>query len=399
MKVTIEKSWGQALAPEFEKPYFRKLSQQLHGEKAAGCRIYPPGPLIFKAFDLCPLDKVKVVILGQDPYHGQGQAMGLSFSVPDGVPAPPSLKNIFKEIASLFPSQYINIGGDEVETSNWKYCPDCQALMKKMGYSDEKQLMGYFVERLDKIIHKLGKKMGGWHDIVVGNISNDDLVVAWKSRNAMDALDKGFKTIMQPAEYCYMDMKYSLPERGHTWAAVVTMEKIYSFDPTGTFPMTEEQKKLVAEYGSEKAAKDFLREKEAVCIQLLNVHPVRIDSFDDIHKMRMQHRFAACNGKSVDAAFLRFGNQFFGLAYGAAFFERSKSRIERLDVIHNTLALCLDSEAILNGSGNVVRGHTLVLRCFFHKDLPDQKRLCPLVRLSPLFASFFLKIVDHCAAS
>ena len=98
MKVTIEKSWGQALALEFEKPYFRKLSQQLHGEKAAGCRIYPPGPLIFKAFDLCPLDKVKVVILGQDPYHGQGQAMGLSFSVPDGVPAPPSLKNIFKEI-------------------------------------------------------------------------------------------------------------------------------------------------------------------------------------------------------------------------------------------------------------------------------------------------------------
>lgn len=98
MKVTIEKSWGQALAQEFEKPYFQKLSQQLHGEKAAGCRIYPPGPLIFKAFDLCPLDRVKVVILGQDPYHGQGQAMGLSFSVPDGVPAPPSLKNIFKEI-------------------------------------------------------------------------------------------------------------------------------------------------------------------------------------------------------------------------------------------------------------------------------------------------------------
>lgn len=155
------------------------------------------------------------------------------------------LENIFKEIAALFPSQYINIGGDEVETSNWKYCPECQALMKKMGYTDEKQLMGYFVERLDKIIHKLGKKMGGWHDIVVGNISNDDLVVAWKSRNAMDALNKGFKTIMQPAEYCYMDMKYSLPERGHTWAAVVTMEKIYSFDPTGTFPMTEEQKKLV----------------------------------------------------------------------------------------------------------------------------------------------------------
>lgn len=98
MNVVIEKSWGQALAQEFEKPYFCRLVEHLHSEKARGVRIYPPGPSIFKAFELCPLDKVKVVILGQDPYHGEGQAMGLSFSVPDGVPAPPSLKNIFKEI-------------------------------------------------------------------------------------------------------------------------------------------------------------------------------------------------------------------------------------------------------------------------------------------------------------
>ena len=98
MNVIIEKSWGQALAPEFDKPYFQQLARRLHSEKAQGIRIYPPGNCIFKAFDLCPLDKVKVVILGQDPYHGEGQAMGLSFSVPDGVPAPPSLKNIFREI-------------------------------------------------------------------------------------------------------------------------------------------------------------------------------------------------------------------------------------------------------------------------------------------------------------
>ena len=70
----------------------------MHAEKAAGRLIYPPGGQIFRAFDLCPLPDVKVVILGQDPYHGPGQAMGLSFSVPDGVPAPPSLRNIFKEI-------------------------------------------------------------------------------------------------------------------------------------------------------------------------------------------------------------------------------------------------------------------------------------------------------------
>jgi len=100
MNVKIEESWKQALQGEFEKPYFADLVAYLHGEKDRGARIYPPGSQIFKAFDLTPVDQVKVVILGQDPYHGPGQAMGLSFSVPDGVQAPPSLKNIFKEIES-----------------------------------------------------------------------------------------------------------------------------------------------------------------------------------------------------------------------------------------------------------------------------------------------------------
>lgn len=98
MSVRIEPSWASALADEFQKPYFQQLAAQLHAQKAAGKTIYPPGAQIFRAFDLCPVSKVKVVILGQDPYHGPGQAMGLSFSVPRGVPAPPSLKNIFKEI-------------------------------------------------------------------------------------------------------------------------------------------------------------------------------------------------------------------------------------------------------------------------------------------------------------
>lgn len=100
MDVQIEKSWKEALSAEFEKPYFAALVQELHRQKQAGEVIFPPGGQIFKAFELCPLDKVKVVILGQDPYHGYGQAMGLSFSVPQGVEAPPSLKNIFKEIES-----------------------------------------------------------------------------------------------------------------------------------------------------------------------------------------------------------------------------------------------------------------------------------------------------------
>lgn len=98
MEVKIEQSWKNALAAEFEKPYFESLVRFLHQEKASGKRVYPPGSQIFKAFELTPVPEVKVVILGQDPYHGPGQAMGLSFSVPDNVPPPPSLKNIFKEI-------------------------------------------------------------------------------------------------------------------------------------------------------------------------------------------------------------------------------------------------------------------------------------------------------------
>ena len=100
MDVRIEQSWKDALADEFGKPYFESLVRFLHNEKSAGKKIFPPGSQIFRAFDLTPVDKVKVVILGQDPYHGAGQAHGLSFSVPAGVPAPPSLKNIFKEIES-----------------------------------------------------------------------------------------------------------------------------------------------------------------------------------------------------------------------------------------------------------------------------------------------------------
>lgn len=98
MDVKIESSWKQLLKDEFKKPYFRQIVDHIKTEKSQGKIIYPPGPLIFNAFDKTPFGKVKVVLIGQDPYHGVRQAMGLSFSVPDGVPPPPSLVNIFKEL-------------------------------------------------------------------------------------------------------------------------------------------------------------------------------------------------------------------------------------------------------------------------------------------------------------
>lgn len=97
MNVRIESSWGERLSEEFGKSYFKDLVEFVRSEYAQN-KVFPPGRLIFNAFEHCPFEKVKVVILGQDPYHGPGQAHGLCFSVPDGVDFPPSLQNIFKEI-------------------------------------------------------------------------------------------------------------------------------------------------------------------------------------------------------------------------------------------------------------------------------------------------------------
>ena len=97
MNVKIADDWHSVLAPEFEKPYFAELAEFVRSEYSTR-RIYPRGSNIFRAFDKCPFDKLKVVIIGQDPYHGPGQANGLCFSVNDGVAFPPSLQNIFKEV-------------------------------------------------------------------------------------------------------------------------------------------------------------------------------------------------------------------------------------------------------------------------------------------------------------
>lgn len=98
MEVNMEASWNKALSNLFDKPYFNQIAAHLKTERALKTIIYPKGSLIFNAFEQTPFDKVKVVILGQDPYHNPEQAMGLSFSVPDGIKIPPSLMNIYKEL-------------------------------------------------------------------------------------------------------------------------------------------------------------------------------------------------------------------------------------------------------------------------------------------------------------
>ncbi|NLJ19729.1 MAG: uracil-DNA glycosylase [Bacteroidales bacterium] len=114
MDVKIESSWKEVLQPEFEKEDFKQLTEFVRKEYTTK-KIFPPGSLIFNAFDLCPYNKVKVVIIGQDPYHGPGQANGLCFSVNDGVDFPPSLVNIYKEIENEYAKQMPKNG----DLSSW----------------------------------------------------------------------------------------------------------------------------------------------------------------------------------------------------------------------------------------------------------------------------------------
>ena len=158
------------------------------------------------------------------------------------------LENIIKELAPIFPSKYFHVGVEEVATDSWKHCPECQRLMKKLGYTDEAQLLGYFTERMEKILAKYGKTMEGWEDIVTtgGNLSRKDLVLVWHDQKVLQkAIDAGFPAVTQNCFYCYLDMKQSPAERGHSWAAIIDVEKVYSFDPLQGLELTPEKEHLV----------------------------------------------------------------------------------------------------------------------------------------------------------
>jgi uracil-DNA glycosylase len=158
MDVKMEASWKEALREEFNKEYFVTLVHFLKEEYRTQ-KIYPPGPRMFAAFDYCPFDKVKVVILGQDPYHGPGQANGLSFSVNDGVQIPPSLQNIFKEVQA-------DTGAKRPESGNLERWAEQGVLLLnsvltvRAGIANSHQKKGW--ERFtDAVVHKLAEKKEG----------------------------------------------------------------------------------------------------------------------------------------------------------------------------------------------------------------------------------------------
>ena len=157
------------------------------------------------------------------------------------------LENIIKEMAAIFPSKYFHIGVEEVATESWKHCPECQKLMKEQGYSDEKELLGYFTRRMEKILAKYGKTLEGWEDIVPEEkLSRNDLVLVWHGQNVLQkAIDAGFPVVTQNCFYLYLDMKQSPAERGHTWASLIDVEKIYAFDPLQDLDLSDGKERLV----------------------------------------------------------------------------------------------------------------------------------------------------------
>ena len=169
MSIQIEDSWKNVLKDEFEKPYFKGITNFIRKEISAGKTIYPPGPLIFNAFNTTPFDKVKVVVLGQDPYIKPGEAMGLSFSVPKGIKIPPSLMNIYKELEEDLSCPKPN-HGDLTNWANQGVFLLNASLTVEQGKSNSHASCGWHTFT-DSVIHKLSEEKDGLVFMLWGNFA------------------------------------------------------------------------------------------------------------------------------------------------------------------------------------------------------------------------------------
>ena len=176
MAVDLEPSWFKILESEFDKPYMKALKDFLQQEKQAGFTIYPKGSDIFNAFNHTPFEKVKVVILGQDPYHGVGQAHGLSFSVQKGVAIPPSLKNIYKELANEFPDFKAPNHGELTAWANQGVLLLNATLTVRAHTAGSHQKRGW-EQFTDKVITELSEKRTGLVFILWGNYAKQKMAL------------------------------------------------------------------------------------------------------------------------------------------------------------------------------------------------------------------------------
>ena len=162
------------------------------------------------------------------------------------------LADILGELCALFPSEYIHVGGDEVDMTQWNRCPDCQALMSRRGMTDPHRLEDLFMERMAAILAANGKRPGVWNEAVTtGGLSRECLVYGWQSVKAcLDATAKGYKTVVMPGEYFYFDMRQTPQEEGHDWAAVFDAKKVFGFDFTEKGFSDEQMRNVVGLQGT-----------------------------------------------------------------------------------------------------------------------------------------------------
>lgn len=142
------------------------------------------------------------------------------------------IDDIIREVSGIFSSKYIHIGGDEVDMSQWRACPDCQRLKREKSLADEKQIEDYFIARVTAILTKYGKLPAVWNEAIDGGtLPSDTRVHGWQSvKHCLRSTEKGYPTIVMPGEYFYFDMKQSPNEAGHNWAAIFDAQKVLSFD-------------------------------------------------------------------------------------------------------------------------------------------------------------------------
>lgn len=200
--VRIESGWARILEDQFEAPYFRRLIDFVKEEYKTQV-IYPPGPLIFNAFDSCPWDNVRVVILGQDPYINPGQAMGLCFSVPDGIPKPPSLQNIFKEILSET-GQPVPASGNLERWAQQGVLLLNTVMTVRAGLSNSHQGKGW-EEFTDTVIRRLSEQKEGLVFLLWGS----------PARKKAELIDAGRHLILESAHPSPMSVTRGFFGNGH----------------------------------------------------------------------------------------------------------------------------------------------------------------------------------------
>jgi uracil-DNA glycosylase len=183
MDVKIDESWKEILSDEFDKSYFKQIVTHLKTEKSLGTTIYPPGAFIFNAFNSTPFFNVKVVILGQDPYHGPGQAHGLSFSVPKGITKlPPSLQNIFKEIRSDIGVSMPTDCGDLSKWASQGVLLLNASLTVKAGEPNSHSRFGW-TDFTDAVIKKISDEKSGVVFILWGNFAQQKMPLIDQSKH------------------------------------------------------------------------------------------------------------------------------------------------------------------------------------------------------------------------